>query len=118
MSAADAGSHRFDAVAPVRRVTQFVQQHVHSHGSDVGHRRAPSWKQHFPPLQWLPEYAANWKENLRCDILSAITITCLAVPQSMAYALLAGLSPINGYALGASSSGDCLVCSPAPPRSV
>ncbi len=54
------------------------------------------WRSYLPILQWLPPYVAEWRENLRFDLMAALTITCLAVPQSMAYALLAGVPPIYG----------------------
>jgi sulfate permease, SulP family len=59
--------------------------------------QAYDWKQYFPPLGWFPDYSKNLAANLRGDFLSALTVACLAVPQAMSYAVLAGVPPINGY---------------------
>ena len=56
--------------------------------------RGSRWGAYLPVCLWLPPYLAGWRENLRFDLMSALTITCLAVPQSMAYAMLAGVPPI------------------------
>lgn len=44
----------------------------------------------FPILGWLPKYNRTW---LRLDIMAAITIVALLVPEGMAYAELAGMPP-------------------------
>ncbi|WP_148862924.1 SulP family inorganic anion transporter [Marinobacter fonticola] len=64
----------------------------------------------FPPLVWLRGYQ---RHTLAQDILAACIMTVLVIPQSLAYALLAGLPPetglyasilpLLGYALFASS---------------
>ena len=46
----------------------------------------------FPFLRWFPLNP----QNLRADLLSGITIALLLIPQSMAYAALAGLPPYYG----------------------
>jgi len=68
-----------------------------------GYFGAPSvsqWlKNLFPPLQWFPiTYGslALAKQTVLADIVGGITVGALLVPQSMAYALLAGLQPIDG----------------------
>jgi sulfate permease, SulP family len=55
------------------------------------------WKQYFPAFAWFPEYSQNLVSNLRGDFLAALTVACLAIPQAMSYAVLAGVPPINGY---------------------
>ncbi|WP_228282201.1 SulP family inorganic anion transporter [Rubrobacter tropicus] len=51
----------------------------------------------FPAYGWLKGYG---REDLSKDFTAALVITVLLVPQSMAYAMLAGLPPIYGlYAL-------------------
>eukprot|EP01091_Cochliopodium_minus_P017863 TRINITY_DN7104_c0_g1_i1.p1 TRINITY_DN7104_c0_g1~~TRINITY_DN7104_c0_g1_i1.p1 ORF type:complete len:867 (+),score=155.41 TRINITY_DN7104_c0_g1_i1:64-2601(+) len=50
----------------------------------------------FPPLSWVPEYLKNWKYNLKGDIVSGIIVGIMAIPQGMAYALVAGLPPVYG----------------------
>ena len=44
----------------------------------------------FPILQWLPSYRLSW---FRKDVLSGVTVSIMLVPQSLAYATLAGLPP-------------------------
>jgi SulP family sulfate permease len=46
----------------------------------------------FPFLRWFPPSS----ENLRADIIAGITIAMILVPQSMAYASLAGLPVVSG----------------------
>jgi len=46
----------------------------------------------FPFLRWFPPTA----ENLRADVIAGITIAMILVPQSMAYASLAGLPVVYG----------------------
>ena len=46
----------------------------------------------FPFLGWLPPQ----KENLRADLIAGITVAMVLVPQSMAYAALAGLPVVYG----------------------
>ncbi|XP_071444272.1 sodium-independent sulfate anion transporter-like [Hetaerina americana] len=44
-------------------------------------------------LQWLPKYT---KDDVVCDVIAGITLGLTMLPQSIAYALLAGLSPQYG----------------------
>ena len=62
-----------------------------------------------PFLSWIRTYdRSNW---LRPDILAGVTVAAFSVPESMAYAGLAGLSPEHGlYA-----SMMALLCSAALP---
>jgi sulfate permease, SulP family len=46
-------------------------------------------KHFFPFLDWIP--LLKDPKNLRSDILAGITVALVLVPQSMAYASLAGL---------------------------
>lgn len=48
----------------------------------------------FPFLVWLPELKSG--ETLRVDFLAGLTIALVLIPQSMAYAQLAGLPPYFG----------------------
>ena len=50
-------------------------------------------KKVLPILQWLPNYT---RQTLSGDIVAGITVAIMIIPQSMAYALLAGLSPEIG----------------------
>ncbi len=59
-----------------------------------------SWLRHIPPANWLGEYRAAW---LRSDVVAGVTLAAYAIPVSLAYASLAGLSPqvgVYGYLLG------------------
>ncbi len=47
-----------------------------------------SLKRHLPLLQWLPQYR---KEQAASDLVAAVIVTVMLIPQSLAYALLAGL---------------------------
>ena len=64
----------------------------------------------LPILRWLPRYR---RQELASDLLAAVIVTIMLIPQSLAYALLAGLPPevglyasmlpLLGYALFGSS---------------
>ena len=47
----------------------------------------------FPFVKWLRDYS---KEAFTRDLIAGITVAAVYVPQSMAYALLAGMPPITG----------------------
>lgn len=46
-----------------------------------------------PPIQWLPTYSWKWIPG---DLVAGVTVGVMAVPQGMAYAALAGVSPVVG----------------------
>jgi SulP family sulfate permease len=50
-------------------------------------------KSFFPFIEWFKSYK---KEFIRPDLVAGITVGTVLVPQSMAYAMLAGLPPIYG----------------------
>jgi high affinity sulfate transporter 1 len=50
-------------------------------------------KSYFPILTWLPAYPKSW---LRVDVIAALTIWALLVPEAMAYAGVAGMPPETG----------------------
>ena len=50
--------------------------------------KSPLLKRYFPILTWAPEYS---RETLTNDLLAAVIVTIMLIPQSLAYALLAGL---------------------------
>jgi sulfate permease, SulP family len=59
--------------------------------------RQPLLSRTFPVSQQLPDYK---KRSLRGDLVAGVTVAALALPSGMAYAQLAGLSPVAGlYAL-------------------
>ncbi|MDX1553724.1 MAG: SulP family inorganic anion transporter, partial [Marinobacter sp.] len=45
-------------------------------------------KQYLPFLGWLPTYR---REHAVSDLVAAVIVTVMLIPQSLAYALLAGL---------------------------
>lgn len=45
-----------------------------------------------PALEWLPRWRSNWRR----DSLAALAVWAVLVPQSMAYATLAGVPPVYG----------------------
>lgn len=47
----------------------------------------------FPFLSWLKDYK---RENLIRDFLAGVTISVVLIPQSMSYAMIAGIPPIYG----------------------
>lgn len=60
-------------------------------------QKAPLLERAVPVSQELPAYSGG---HARRDVLAGITVAALALPSAMAYAELAGLSPVNGlYAL-------------------
>ncbi|HSH57752.1 MAG TPA: sulfate permease, partial [Halomonas sp.] len=50
-------------------------------------------KRYLPILQWLPDYG---RSTLASDLLAAVIVTIMLIPQSLAYAMLAGLPPEVG----------------------
>lgn len=50
-------------------------------------------RKYFPFLEWLPSYRLT---TLNQDILAAVIVTVMLIPQSLAYAMLAGLPPEVG----------------------
>ena len=50
-------------------------------------------KRYFPILQWAKTYD---RQILGADIMAAVIVTIMLIPQSLAYALLAGLPPEVG----------------------
>ena len=47
-------------------------------------------KSYFPILDWGKDYS---KQTLASDFTAAIIVTIMLIPQSLAYAMLAGLPP-------------------------
>jgi len=48
---------------------------------------------YLPILQWLPKYRFEW---LRADLIGGMTVWAVMVPESMAYAGIAGVPPLVG----------------------
>ncbi|HEY9199157.1 MAG TPA: SulP family inorganic anion transporter, partial [Gammaproteobacteria bacterium] len=47
----------------------------------------------FPALRWIKDYRAEW---LRPDLIAGLTLAAFMLPESLAYASLAGLPPQAG----------------------
>ncbi len=54
---------------------------------------AAGWKRFFPFFCWLPDVN---RHTLRADFVAGLTVALVAVPQSLAYAQLAGVPPYYG----------------------
>ncbi|HSP00785.1 MAG TPA: SulP family inorganic anion transporter, partial [Thioalkalivibrio sp.] len=52
----------------------------------------PMIKRVFPFLSWFPMSG----ETIRADLMAGIAVALVLIPQSMAYAQLAGLPPVYG----------------------
>jgi high affinity sulfate transporter 1 len=50
-------------------------------------------KSFIPILEWLPKYDKSW---IRFDVIAALTVWALLVPEGMAYAGIAGMPPETG----------------------
>lgn len=53
----------------------------------------PNWAKIFPILNWGAQYG---RQDLQGDLTAAVIVTIMLIPQSLAYALLAGLPPEVG----------------------
>lgn len=56
-------------------------------------KKATGVRQYFPIFEWGSTYNRNVLTN---DLMAAIIVTIMLIPQSLAYALLAGLPPVVG----------------------
>ena len=56
-------------------------------------KRKRTLKSFFPILEWLPKYQSTW---FRLDVIAALTLWALLVPEAMAYAGIAGMPPETG----------------------
>ncbi len=64
------------------------------HRSTINQKRIMHWiLSYIPILQWLPNYQLSW---LRTDIIAGLTVWAVMVPESMAYAGIAGVPPLVG----------------------
>jgi MFS superfamily sulfate permease-like transporter len=54
----------------------------------TGWRGAVAWA--IPATEWLPQ----WRVLLKRDAVAALAVWAVLVPQSMAYAALAGVAPV------------------------
>lgn len=52
-----------------------------------------NWKSWFGILEWAPKYNQTW---LVADSVAAVVVTIMLIPQSLAYAMIAGLPPEVG----------------------
>lgn len=54
-------------------------------------------KKRLPVLEWLPKYR---REDLLADFVAGLTVGLTAIPQGIAYAVVAGLEPQYGLYSG------------------
>lgn len=52
-----------------------------------------TWLKWLPITSWLPDYS---RQDATKDGLAAIIVTLMLIPQSLAYAMVAGLPPVTG----------------------
>lgn len=65
-----------------------------SHELPAEHRRIPTgWWRFFPALDALRTYTVR---DARADVVAGLTVASVAVPQAIAYAILAGVPPEHG----------------------
>ena len=85
LTAFDAGPCLWDARAGPAYLEAFEQ-------ADMSSRRAPvpmsGLARYLPIIEWGREYRA---QTLASDLLAAVIVTLMLIPQSLAYAILAGL---------------------------
>ena len=68
--------------------------------------RAPSTLERwFPIATWLPKY--DWSKNLTLDLIAAVSVAALLIPESMGYASVAGV-PVQIGLYAASAGPDRL----------
>ena len=60
---------------------------------EIKHAPIPLWQRLFPFMAWLPNIT---KETIKADLISGLTVALVAIPQSLAYAQLAGVPPYYG----------------------
>ena len=73
--------------------------------SRLSEKSAETIKGFFPIVEWLPKYG---KEKAVCDFTAGLTVALTVIPQSLAYANLAGL-PVQ-YGLYSSFMGVFIYC--------
>ncbi len=59
----------------------------------IKRKPVPVWQRLFPFMSWLPQVN---RETFRADLIAGITVAMVAIPQSLAYAQLAGVPPYYG----------------------
>ncbi len=60
---------------------------------EIKHAPIPLWQRLFPFMAWLPNIT---KETVKADLIAGLTVALVAIPQSLAYAQLAGVPPYYG----------------------
>lgn len=66
---------------------------VPSRGAEAGNGAWPLLARYLPILEWSATYT---RATLASDLLAAVIVTIMLIPQSLAYAMLAGLPPEAG----------------------
>jgi sulfate permease, SulP family len=90
-------------LSPEERPPAWARDAYRGDKSPFRKRPKPSILQRISPVsEELPDYR---RESFRGDLAAGLTVAALAVPSAMAYAELAGLSPVAGlYALSVPAS--------------
>jgi len=70
-----------------------IQYEAQSMAIEIKHQAVPLWQRLFPFMTWLPGVRG---QTLKTDLLAGLTVALVAIPQSLAYAQLAGVPPYYG----------------------
>ena len=79
--------------------------HSKKQNKKVAEKSLDTIKGFFPISDWLPKYS---KDKVVCDVTAGLTVALTVIPQSLAYANLAGL-PVQ-YGLYSSFMGVFIYC--------
>lgn len=60
---------------------------------EIKREPVPLWQRLFPFIGWLPQVNG---QTLKADLVAGLTVALVAIPQSLAYAQLAGVPPYYG----------------------
>ena len=69
-------------------LTEFYRESMSSSSAAPDKSTSRTIKTFFPILSWLPKYESGW---LRFDVIAALTLWAVLVPEAMAYAGIAGM---------------------------
>lgn len=80
---------------------QFIWREARQPASLYASLKAVQVKDWLPRLAGLQSairaYRQDWRENLAGDLSAGIVVAVMLIPQSLAYAILAGMPPITGF---------------------
>jgi len=80
--------------APSQLDAAYYQQQEQLKKESLKSRLQTRIPYYIPVIGWLPEY--SWKQDFAKDLVAGLGVAAMLIPQSLAYALLAGLPPHIG----------------------